>query len=103
MKNSKALFGAVTVALLSVAASSAQATTSFDQSLSSPGGWFDGTGNPNGGFTLGTNDGFTIALRVKGRQNPSVIDTPTNIYSVPAGAEPSLPADAWWNYEFSIS
>ena len=42
-------FAAATVIGLTLSAG-AQAATLFDQNLASP-GWFDGSGNPNGGFT----------------------------------------------------
>jgi hypothetical protein len=79
----------------------ASAGTTFDQNLPNP-GWFDATGNPNGGFTIDSENGVTLGLRIKERQNPDVIDTPTDIYTVPIGPEPASPTHAYWNYEFAI-
>lgn len=85
----------------------AQASTLFDANLASPNasafpGWYDGTGNPNGGFTVDSQNGIELGLRVKLRQDPNVIDSPTDIYAVPAGPQPSSLSHAAWNYEFSI-
>jgi hypothetical protein len=79
----------------------AQAATLFDQSLASP-GWFDGSGNPNGGFTVTTNNGITSAQRVKLRQDPLVIHSSNGVYDVPTGPQPTSPSHAAWNYEFNI-
>jgi hypothetical protein len=74
-------------------------------------GWYLGTGNPNGGFTVATSNGIELGLRAKLRQNGSVIHPDiTNTYTVPNGPETlatsggvgSNPNDAAWNYEFSI-
>jgi len=79
----------------------AQAATLFDQNLASP-GWFDGSGNPNGGFTVTTNNGITSAQRVKLRQDPLVIHSSNGVYDVPTGPQPTSPSHAAWNYEFNI-
>jgi hypothetical protein len=89
------------------AASTAYGTVTYDASLVSPDGsgspgWYDGMGNPNGGFTVDTENGIELGLRAKLRQSPNVIDSPTNLYVVPAGLQPSSPTHATWNYEFSI-
>jgi len=86
---------------------SSQASTLFDGSLASPSasafaGWYDGTGNPNGGFTIDLENGIELGLRVKLRQSPNVINTPTDLYDVPNGPQLSSPSHAAWNYEFSI-
>jgi hypothetical protein len=107
-------------AALAVGIGSAKAgnITTTDASLASPGGgtpgWFDGSGNPNGGFTVVTaTDGVEVGLRAKNRQSPNVT-TPTgvnnNTYVVPNGPETTATTgtsqsnanDAAWNYEFSI-
>jgi len=46
------------------------AGTVFDGSLASPSaaafpGWYNGTGNPNGGFTIDLENGIELGLRVK--------------------------------------
>lgn len=84
-----------------------RASTSFDANLASPSGsvfpgWYNGTGNPNGGFTIDLENGIELGLRAKLRQDPNVIDTPTDIYDVPYGPQLSSPSHAAWNYEFSI-
>ncbi len=96
--------------------------TTFDQVLASPNStpannstnlsWANGSGNQSaqGGFTIGTENGIEVGLRAKYRQNPSVIDTPTDLYVVTSGPETtatsgtgqSAPTKAAWNYEFSI-
>lgn len=82
--------------------------TSFDVNLASPSGnpadpgWYNGTGNPNGGFTVVNQNGIEVGLRAKLRQSPNVIDSPTSLYNVPAGTQIGSPTRAAWNYEFSI-
>jgi hypothetical protein len=98
-------------AMAAASTASASGITLYNATLVSPGtnpatpGWYDGTGNPNGGFTSVTDNGIEIALRAKQRQSPSVIASPDNVYHVPAGAQVGPPADptkAWWNYDFSV-
>jgi hypothetical protein len=97
-------FAAATAIGLTLSAG-AQAATLFDQNLASP-GWFDGSGNPNGGFTVNTGNGITIAQRVKLRQDPNVIHSSNGVYDVPTGPQTSpvdsSPPHAAWNYEFDI-
>jgi hypothetical protein len=99
-----------TVLLLAPRHASAAAITIFDANLVTPPGWYDGTGNPNGGFTVTVNNGVELGLRAKYRQNANVIDTPTNVYSVVAGPQTAATSGgaasathAAWNYEFSIN
>src|SRR5579862_6463138 len=98
------------ISLASVTTAQAAPVTLYDASLTAPPGWYDGSGNPNGGFTIVDDNGIELGLRAKYRQNPNVIDTPNNVYSVVLGAEtaatsggPSNPSDAAWNYEFSVN
>ncbi len=63
--------------------------------------WYDGNGNPQGGWTVDNSNGIEVGLRAKYRQNPGVIDTPNDIYVVAPGLQ-SGTSDAAWNYEFSI-
>ncbi len=74
----------------------------FDAPASAP-GWFDGSGNPNGGFVISQNNGTEIGLRTKLRQDPNVINTPNNIYMVPTGSQPGVPSRAAWNYEMFVN
>jgi hypothetical protein len=83
------------------------ATIQYDVNLSSPNnmgapGWYDGSGNPNGGFAVDTENGVEVGLRVKLRQDPNVIDSVTGVYDVPIGPQLTSPSHAAWNYEFSI-
>lgn len=98
------------VAAMAVAAlygTPAAATIAYDQDLASPDGgvtpgWFNGTGNPNGGFTTDTEDGgIVLALRAKLRQDPAVIHSSNGVYTVPLGLQ--NPTHALWNWEFSIN
>ncbi len=73
-------------------------------------GFYNGSGNPNGGFTIVNDNGIENALRVKERQNPAVIHTPDGVYSVPFGAQTNVtsggnganPARVNWGIDFSI-
>jgi hypothetical protein len=88
-----------------------QAGTAYDASVTAPPGWYNGSGNPNGGFTVVTDNGIEIGLRAKYRNNPSVINTPNTIYTVVPGAQTNVTSGgngaaanrAAWNYEFSIN
>ncbi|MGC4083726.1 MAG: hypothetical protein QM736_16850 [Vicinamibacterales bacterium] len=63
----------------------------------------NGTGNPQGGFTVVTDNGIEIGLRAKHRQDPNVIHTSTNVYDVQPGSQDGIVTNrAWWNYEWSI-
>jgi hypothetical protein len=94
---------------IALVAAPANAVILYDQNLTSPSatlpdpGFYNGSGNPNGGFTLDQSNGIEIGLRAKLRQNPNVIHTPTNIYDVPSGPQVSAPTRAAWNYEMSIN
>jgi hypothetical protein len=72
--------------------------------------WYNGAGNPQGGWTVDNSNGIEVALRAKYRNVDGVIDTSTDDYSVTAGACLTAPCTtngphptyALWNYEFSI-
>jgi hypothetical protein len=93
----------------------AGSTTVYGTDVTSPPGWFDGTGNPNGGFTVATTDDgkVEVGLRAKYRHNPNVINpSNTGVYTVVPGPEtsttnggngPGAANRAAWNYEFSIN
>ncbi len=74
---------------------------SYDQTLASP-GWFDGTGNPNGGFTVATDNGVLLAMRAKNRFDPNVVHTSSNVYTLYTGAGTN-PLLALWNFEYDIN
>ena len=84
---------AVGTALAAFGSGAMADNVSYDQSLTGP-GWYNGTSpNPNGGFTVDTeSNGIEVGLRAKLRQNPNVINSSTNVYQVPAGSEPGVPA-----------
>ena len=96
--------GAIAIVALAEPASAAQFTV-YDPALATAGGWYQGTGNPNGGFKIVTDNGVQVALRAKQRQDPNVIHTATDVYNVEPGTQIGPPANAaraWWNYEFGI-
>jgi len=64
--------------------------------------WYNGSGNPQGGWTVSTGSGIEIGLRAKYRGVNAVIDTPNDDYYVLAGAVAGHPTYGLWNYEFSI-
>jgi hypothetical protein len=95
---------AVGTAIAAFGSATMAGNISYDASLASPPGWYNGTGNPNGGFTIDNeSNGIEVGLRAKLRQNPNVINSSTNVYQVPAGPQPGAPTRAAWNYEFSIN
>ena len=94
---------AVGTALAAFGSTTMAANVSYDANLASPPGWYNGTGNPNGGFTIDNENGVEVGLRAKLRQNPGVINSPSNVYLVPAGPQTGSPTHAAWNYEFSIN
>ncbi len=111
MNTSFAVLTATVVAVLAVG--TAHATTAYDTVLASPNGslatnaannasnnasWFNGSGNPQGGFTVVTANGIEIGLRAKLRYGPA-FDSATNVYQFAAGG---TAGKALWNYEFSI-
>lgn len=107
MKRVAILSTAIAAALIA-GTSAANAAVVFDGSLASPStnpatpGWYDGSGNPNGGFTIDTENGIELGLRAKLRQSPNVIDSSSDLYTVPAGPQAGSPTHAAWNYEYSI-
>jgi hypothetical protein len=105
-----ATFALIAAGTITVAGAAAQASTVYDANVSSP-GWINGSGNPNGGFTVVQDNGIELGLRAKYRQNPNVIHSLDNNYSVVPGAQTNTtsggngaaPTRAAWNYEFSIN
>jgi hypothetical protein len=98
--------GAAALAVALLAGPTFAGTFTNDASLASPDGgvtpgWFQGSGNPNGGFTVDTeSNGIVVALRAKIRQAPDVIHPVGNVYTVPLGLQD--PTHALWNWDFSI-
>jgi hypothetical protein len=102
----RSMFALAAAAALSLSVASVQAADVTP-------GWYNGTGNPNGGFTVTTSNGVELGLRAKYRHNPAVITPTGDTYTVVAGPEtnttnggngtPSGTPRAAWNYEFSIN
>ena len=68
-------------------------------------GVYFGTGNVNGGWTIGTDAGYEVALRGALYQHgPVTPQAGTGTYDVPTGIVGSgtLPNRPLWNFEFSI-
>jgi len=109
MKTSMKMLVAAAAMVLGGAAG-VQATTTYDANLVAP-GVYNGTGNPNGGFTIANDSGIEVGLRAKYRNNGAVIDSPTNNYYVVPGAQTNATSGgngaaanrSAWNYEFSIN
>lgn len=111
MKFGKLLAVATVLAMGAVSANASSVTT-YDANLVVP-GFYNGTGNPNGGFTVTTttDTGIELGLRAKYRYNGAVINSPDNTYSVVAGHgtlatsgnNHAATTAAAWNYEFSIN
>lgn len=92
----------VGVIAASLAASAAKADTiTYDTSLAA--GYYNGTGNPNVGFTTDTNNGVQLGLGVNLRYIGPVLPTSTNNYTVPVGTSTHSPAgSATWDFEYSV-
>lgn len=114
MKIQRVLSIAAVGTLLAIGASA----ESVDSGLASPDttgvnttnnlSWYNGTGQPQGGFTVDSENGIEIGLRAVIRQGPQ-INSLTNTYYVPSGPESTANgslsnngARAAWNYDFSI-
>jgi hypothetical protein len=103
LMTSNRVTGFAGIIALTMIAPCAQATLAFDANLASPGVYY-GTGNPNGGFTVDSENGIEVALRAKLDQiNNSVIDSPTDDYLVPTGFASGSATHSAWNYDFSIN
>jgi hypothetical protein len=96
---------------LAPAMAHASTITAYDVNLGAP-GFFNGSGNPDGGFKVVTDSvsGISIGLRTKYRMNPDVIHTSTDVYNVVGGTQTDATSGgngsnsnrAAWNYEFSV-
>ena len=80
--------------------SAAHAAVVYDTSLASP-GFYNGTGNPNEGFTVNTAGGIELGLGVNNRFVGPVHPTNTNLYDVAIGFS-TFPI-AKWNFEYSVN
>jgi hypothetical protein len=99
---SSVLSGAIALAAGAVVLSGpAQATVQFNANVSN--GVFFGTGNPNGGWTVSTDNNIEIGLRAK-NYGSSLIppETGTGIYDTTTGISPLNAGRAVWSWEFSI-
>lgn len=78
-----------------MSAGPAQAATTFDANLAAPGVYF-GSGNPNGGFTVNTQNGVEMAIR--GKVYQGAVPTPIgNVYNIALGNVAS------WDWSFNPS
>jgi hypothetical protein len=95
MKKFGKLMGAFFALILSL--SSAMALD-FNQNITA----IYGSGNPNTGWTVGSANDITLALRAKNREDANTLNI-NGVYNEPLGYQ--LPANtrARWNWEFSIS
>ena len=88
-------------------ASAAHAATTFNTSLVDPPGFYNGTGNPNEGFTVNEHDGVELGIGVQYRViGPQVHPTSTNVYNVATGVyvgPGTCVGCAKWNFEFSVN
>lgn len=78
-----------------VMSAQAHAATTFDANLASPGVYF-GAGNPNGGFTVNTQNGVEMGIR--GKVYQGAVPTPVgNVYNIALGNVAS------WDWSFNPS
>ena len=97
------LFSIVFLAVsISVAVNTASADSiTYNASLATP-GFYNGSGNPNTGFTVDTVGNLELGLgaiiRFVGPITPS--PTNSNVYDAPTG---TAGGDAKWNWEFSVN
>jgi len=82
-------------------ASAAQAAVVYDTSLADPPGFYNGSGNPNEGFTVNTVGGIELGLGVNNRFIGPVHPTTANNYDVAVGFS-TFPI-AKWNFEYSVN
>jgi hypothetical protein len=92
----------ITIALcfLAVLNSASADSLTYNTALVDPPGFYNGTDNPNAGFTVDTIGNLELGLGVNLRFIGPVTPTSTNIYDVPTGAQGCC---AKWNFEFSIN
>lgn len=86
---------------MSSVATSAQAVVVYDTSLADPPGFYNGSGNPNEGFTVNTLGTIEVGLGVNYRFIGPVHPTSTNNYDVAVGFS-TVPI-AKWNFEYSVN
>ena len=83
-------------------ASVSHAAVVYDTTLVDPPGFYNGSGNPNAGFTVNTTSaGIELGLGVNLRFIGPVHPTATNIYNVPLGF--SSGSASKWNFEYSVN
>ena len=87
----------------------AHATTTFNAALASP-GFYNGSGNPNAGFTVNTENGIELGLGVNyrfvGPVTPDLVPNPSNVYHVNPGFSTGASCAnvcSLWNFEFSVN
>ncbi len=72
----------------------------YNAALTDPPGFYNGTDNPNSGFTIDTVGNLELGLGVNLRFIGPVAPTSTNVYDVATGA---VGCCAKWDFEFSIN
>src|SRR5664279_1455236 len=91
----------VVAAMVTATAANAD-TVAYNTSLAA--GYYNGSGNPNVGFTTDTTaNGVQLGLGVNLRFIGPVLPTTTNIYNVPTGTSAFPPAGtAIWDFLYSV-
>jgi hypothetical protein len=99
---SSVLAGAIALAAGAVALSGpVRAAVQYDANVSN--GVNFGTGNPNGGWTVSTDNNIEIGLRAKNYRTSLIPpETGTGIYDTTTGTSPLAATRAVWSWEFSI-
>ena len=99
-KQLKLIIGVVAATVIVTAAKAD--TIAYNTSLAA--GYYNGTGNPNVGFTTDTTStSVQLGLGVNLRFIAPVLPTSTNIYNVPLGTSAFPPAGtATWDFEYSV-
>lgn len=99
--------GAVAATAVMAVSGAANATTTFNQALASP-GFYAGSGNPNEGFTVDTANNIELGLGLHYRYGANISPSPTsgNVYNVQTGYYGSggcAGICSLWNIDFSIN
>jgi hypothetical protein len=89
----------------------AQAATVYDTSLVDPPGFYNGTGQPNTGFTVNSDSGAELGLGVLYRYGPAVHPAAgTSTYGVSTGLYSAPPTTSYcyltcslWNIQYSVN
>jgi hypothetical protein len=93
------------VAAIAATGAAAQATVTYDTTVTSPPGVFFGTGNANGGFTVDQENNVELGLSAHLAVISPILDpVSTDVYDVPEGQEPgTTQVRSAWNINYSIN